>query len=255
MVKTMIEEISGNDSIVYRLDPRVKIVIAILFSVLAAVSNRFVVLIAAFVVGIIILFSTGIQIKEVFKRLVPVNTLLIFLWLFLPFTFAGEHLFSIGPLTGTREGVLFAFRITIKSNSIMLMLITLAASTSIFTIGHAMHQLGMPKKLVHLFFFTYRYLHVMYKEYTRLINSMKIRGFKPKTDLHTYKSYAYLIGMLLVRGFDRSQRVHNAMICRGFRGKLYSLSSFSISKADIIAFILMAGIILILGILEWTQTT
>jgi len=251
----MIEEISGNDSIVYRLDPRVKIVIAILFSVLAAVSNRFVVLIAAFVVGIIILFSTGIQIKEVFKRLVPVNTLLIFLWLFLPFTFAGEHLFSIGPLTGTREGVLFAFRITIKSNSIMLMLITLAASTSIFTIGHAMHQLGMPKKLVHLFFFTYRYLHVMYKEYTRLINSMKIRGFKPKTDLHTYKSYAYLIGMLLVRGFDRSQRVHNAMICRGFRGKLYSLSSFSISKADIIAFILMAGIILILGILEWTQTT
>ncbi|MDI6687127.1 MAG: cobalt ECF transporter T component CbiQ, partial [Desulfobacterales bacterium] len=247
--------ISGNNSFIYRLDPRVKIVIAILFSVSATVSNQLVVLIAALAVGIIILFSAGIRIKEVFKRLIPVNTLLVFLWLFLPFTFAGEHLFSIGPLTGTREGVLFAFRITIKSNSIMLMLITLAVSTPIFTIGHAMHQLGMPKKLVHLFFFTYRYLHVMYKEYTRLVNSMKIRGFKPKTDLHTYRSYAYLVGMLLVRGFDRSQRVHNAMICRGFRGKLYSLSSFSISRADIIAFILITGIILILGILEWTQTT
>ncbi|MDO9565963.1 MAG: cobalt ECF transporter T component CbiQ [Candidatus Desulfaltia sp.] len=251
----MIEEINGYDSFIQRLDPRVKIIIAILFSVLAAVSNRFVVLIAALAVSIIILFSAGIKIKEVFKRLIPVNTLLVFLWLFLPFTFAGEHLFSIGSLTGTREGVLFAFRITIKSNSIMLMLITLAVSTPIFTIGHAMHQLGMPQKLVHLFFFTYRYLHVIYKEYTRLVNSMKIRGFKPKTDLHTYKSYAHLVGMLLVRGFDRSQRVHNAMICRGFRGKLYSLSSFSISRADIIAFILMAGFILILGILEWTKTT
>ncbi len=251
----MIEEISSNDSVIYCLDPRVKIVIVILFSVVVAVSNQFVVLIAAFAVGIIILFSTGIQIKEVFKRLIPVNTLLIFLWLFLPFTFAGEHLFSIGSLTGTLEGVLFAFRITIKSNAIMLMLISLIASTPIFTIGHAMHQLGMPKKLVHLFFFTYRYLHVIYKEYICLVNSMKIRGFKPKTDLHTYKSYSHLVGMLLVRGFDRSQRVHNAMICRGFRGKLYSLSSFSISRADIIAFILMAAFILILGILEWIQTT
>ncbi|HUV50679.1 MAG TPA: cobalt ECF transporter T component CbiQ [Anaerolineae bacterium] len=251
----IIEEISNSDSIIHRLDPRIKIVMVFLFSVLAAVSNRFVVLISALVAGIIILFSARIQIKEVFKRLIPVNTLLIFLWLFLPFTFAGEHLFSISSLTGTREGVLFAFRITIKSNAIMLMLISLTASTPIFTIGHAMHQLGMPKKLVHLFFFTYRYLHVIFKEYTRLVNSMKIRGFKPKTDLHTYKSYANLVGMLLVRGFDRSQRVHNAMICRGFSGKLYSLSSFSISRTDIIAFILMAAFILILGILEWTQIT
>ncbi|RZB35015.1 MAG: cobalt/nickel transport system permease protein [Desulfobacteraceae bacterium Eth-SRB1] len=252
----IIEEISGNDSFIYHLDPRVKIIIAFLFSVIVAVSNRFVVLIAALAVSIIILFSARIQIKEVFKRLIPVNTLLIFLWLFLPFTFAGEHLFfSIGFLTGTREGVLFAFRITIKSNAIMLMLISLTASTPIFTIGHAMHQLGMPKKLIQLFLFTYRYLHVIYGEYARLINSMKIRGFKPKTDLHTYKSYAYLVGMLLVKGFDRSQRVHNAMMCRGFSGKLYSLSEFSIKGADILAFAFMATIILILGILEWTQIT
>ena len=251
----MIEEISSSDSIIYRLDPRVKIVITVLFSVVVAVSNRFVVVITALAVGIIILSFARIQIKEVFKRLIPVNSLLIFLWLFLPFTVAGEHLFSIGSLTGTSEGVLLAFRITIKSNAIMLMLISLAASTPIFTIGHAMHQLGMPEKLVHLFFFTYRYLHVIHREYIRLIHSMKIRGFKPKTDLHTYKSYAYLVGMLLVRGFDRAQRVHNAMICRGFSGKFYSLSNFSISRADVIALILMAGFILMLVILEWTQTT
>lgn len=251
----MIEEISSNDSIIYCLDPRVKIVIAILFSVMVAVSDRFLVLISALILNLFIVITARVPIREVFKRLIPVNTLLIFLWLFLPFTFAGEHLFSIGSLTGTREGVLFAFRITIKSNAIMLMLISLIASTPIFTIGHAMHQLGMPKKLVHLFFFTYRYLHVIHKEYIRLLSSMKIRGFKPKTDLHTYKSYAHLVGMLLVRGFDRSQRVYNAMICRGFRGKLYSLSSFSISRADIIAFILMAAFILILGILEWIQIT
>ncbi|MBW2569437.1 MAG: cobalt ECF transporter T component CbiQ [Deltaproteobacteria bacterium] len=184
----------------------------------------------------------------------PVNTLLIFLWFFLPFTVAGEHLFSVGTFSVTREGVLYAAAISLKSNSMMLMLIALAASTPIFTLGHAMHELGMHKKLVYLFFFTWRYIHVIQREYIRLANSMKIRGFKPGTNLHTYKTYAHMTGMLLVRSFDRAQRVHNAMICRGFSGKLYSLSEFSIKNADILAFAFMAAVILILGILEWTQT-
>jgi len=248
----MIKEINGYDSFIQRLDPRVKIVTASLFSVVVAVSGRFLVLISALTLSLSIVITARIPIREVLRRLIPVNMLLIFLWLFLPFTFAGEHLFSVGALSVTREGVLYAAGISVKSNGIMLMLIALTASTQIFTLGHAMHELGIHKKLVQLFFFTYRYIHVIQREYIRLANSMKIRGFKPGTNLHTYKTYAHMIGMLLVRSFDRSQRVYNAMICRGFRGNLYSLSSFSISRADIIAFILMAGFILMLGILEWT---
>ena len=251
----MIEEINGYDSFIQRLDPRVKIVIASLFSVVVAVSGSFLVLISALILSLFIVIAARIPIREVFRRLIPVNMLLIFLWLFLPFTFAGEHLFSVGTLSVTREGVLYAAGISVKSNSIMLMLIALAASTPIFTLGHAMHGLGIHKKLVHLFFFTYRYIHVIQREYIRLSNSMKIRGFKPGTNLHTYKSYAHMTGMLLVRSFDRAQRVHNAMMCRGFKGKLYSLSEFSIKGTDILALVFMATVILVLGILEWTQIT
>ncbi len=251
----MIEEINGYDSFVQHLDPRVKIVTAFLFSVVVAISGKFLVLISALILSLFIVIAARIPIREVFRRLIPVNMLLIFLWLFLPFTFAGEHIFSVGTLSVTREGVLYAAGISVKSNSMMLMLIALAASTPIFTLGHAMHELGMHKKLVHLFFFTYRYIHVIQREYIRLANSMKIRSFKPGTNLHTYKTYAHMTGMLLVRSFDRAQRVHNAMMCRGFSGKLYSLSEFSIKGADILAFAFMATVILILGILEWTQIT
>ena len=133
------------------------------------------------------------------------------------------------------------------------MLIALVASTSIFSIGHAMHQLKIPKKIVHLFFFTYRYIHAIYREYLRLKNSIKIRGFIPKTDLHTYKTFAYLVGMLLVRSFDRAHRVHNAMLCRGFRGNLYSLKKFSFKTNDIVSIIFMIAMIGIMGVMEWTQ--
>jgi len=250
----MIEELSNGDSFIKRLDPRIKIVVVFLFSVVVAVSNQLPVLMWALALSLLIVLAAGVPTKELRGRLIPVNMLIIFLWLFLPFTFAGKVAFFIGPLAVTHEGVLYATRITIKSNAMMLMLIALVASTPIFTMGHAMHELGIPKKIVHLFFFTYRYIHVMHREYARLLNSMKIRGFRPKTSLHTYKTFAYMVGMLLVRSFDRAQRVHNAMLCRGFKGNLYSLSKFSIKRRDVVSLVCMLTIIILLGVLEWKKT-
>ncbi|MCK4729316.1 MAG: cobalt ECF transporter T component CbiQ, partial [Desulfobacterales bacterium] len=235
----MIEELAGGDSLIRRLDPRVKIVVVFLFSVAVAVSNRFVVLMLALGLGLCIVLAARLPIKQLVRRLVPVNMFIILLWFFLPFTFEGEPLFSVGPLVGTHEGVLYAARISIKSNAIMVMLIALVASTSILTLGHAMHELRVPKKIVHLFFFTYRYIHVIHREYLRLVSAMKVRGFRPGTNVHTYKTFAYLVGMLLVRSSDRAERVHNAMLCRGFSGNLYSLSEFSLKTRDMISLILM----------------
>ena len=249
----MIEELAGGDSLIRRLDPRVKIVVVFLFSVAVAVSNRFVVLMLALGLGICIVLAARLPIKQLVRRLVPVNMFIILLWFFLPFTFEGEPLFSVGPLVGTHEGVLYAARISIKSNAIMVMLIALVASTSILTLGHAMHELRVPKKIVHLFFFTYRYIHVIHREYLRLVSAMKVRGFRPGTNVHTYKTFAYLVGMLLVRSSDRAERVHNAMLCRGFSGNLYSLSEFSLKTRDMISLILMLALILALGVLEWTK--
>jgi cobalt/nickel transport system permease protein len=249
----MIVELAGGDSLIQRLDPRVKIVVIFLFSVVVAVSNRFVVLLLGLALGLSMALLARLPAKQILVRLVPVNLFIIFLWFFLPFTLQGKPLFSVGPLVATHEGVLYAARISIKSNTIMAVLISLVASTSLLTLGHAMHELKIPKKLVHLFFFTYRYIHVIHKEYLRLVNAMKIRGFRPGTNMHTYRTFAYLVGMLLVRSSDRADRVHSAMLCRGFRGNLYSLSAFSLRACDVISLILMLVLILALGVLEWTR--
>lgn len=251
----MLEELANGHSFVRSLDPRVKLVVVLLFSILAAVSVRIDVLLWALMLGMLIAGLARVPTGELFKRLIPVNLLMVFLWLFLPFTFGGDPMFSIGALTVTREGVFYATRITIKSNAMMLVLIALVASTPIFTLGHAMHELGLPKKLVHLFFFTYRYIHVMHREYVRMLNSMKIRCFSPGNSLHTYRTFAHMVGMLLVRSLDRAQRVHNAMLCRGFKGELYSLNRFSLKGRDFVSLALMVGIIFLLGVLEWKKTT
>ncbi len=248
----MIEELANNgDSFTHHIDPRVKMVVVFLFSALTAMCDQFQVLAGTLLLSLLAVVSIRIPLSEVLKRLLPVNLMVVFLWLFLPFTFAGEPLFSLGSLIVTREGVFYAIRITLKSNTMMLMLIALIATTPIFTLGHAMHDLGIPKRLVHLFFFTFRYIHVMQREYVRMANSMKIRGFVPKNTLHTYKSFAYMVGMLLVKSFDRAQRVHNAMVCRGFKGDLYSLRQFRFRGKDAVALVLMLSIMMLLGVLEW----
>jgi len=239
------------DSFIHHLDPRSKIIAVTLFSVMVALSNQWTSLTFSLVLGICVLCIIHQPLKDIQHRLIPVNTFLLFLWFFLPFSVDGKPLFSIGPLMATHEGMDYAIRISIKSNAIMCMLIALSSSTSISDLGHALSKLNMPEKMVQLLFFTYRYIHVLHREYIRLMNAMKVRVFQPKTNLHTYKTYAYLLGMLLVRSSSRAQRVYNAMICRGFMGDLYSLYEFSIKRNDVLFLLLMGMFLFVLAILEW----
>jgi cobalt/nickel transport system permease protein len=222
--------------------------------VVVAISSRFLALLPALALSLFLIVLTGLPARTLCYRLLLVNGLIIFLWLLLPFTFHGETLFTIGPLAVTKEGVLYASRITLKCNAILLAMIALLATMPVFTLGHAMSRLYFPDKIIHLFLFTYRYIHVIFREYQKLINAMRIRGFIPQTNLHTYRSYAYLVGMLLVKSYDRAERVHKAMLCRGFSGKYYTLTRFSTNIGDILYLSLMLAAILGLVVLQWRAT-
>ncbi|MCD6569476.1 MAG: cobalt ECF transporter T component CbiQ [Deltaproteobacteria bacterium] len=237
------EELTTKKSIIYSLDPRVKIVIILSFSVIVAILDRAIPIILGLFIALSLVLVARLPIKKVTYRMLIANFLIILLWFFLPFTVPGKTILSFGPLHATKEGILYAGLITLRSNAIILALITLLGTTSMVSIGQALNHLYVPDKLVYLLFLTYRYTHVIYMEYNRLKNAMKIRCFRPGTNIHTYKSYAYLVGMLLVNSYDRAQRIRSAMLCRGFKGKLYYLNNLYLKGYDIVS-IIMALIIL-----------
>lgn len=248
------EEFSSGDSFVHRFDPRIKIVVAVLFSIVIAMADRLAVVLSGLFFSVVLTAIARLRIKEISYRLLIVNGFIFLLWVFLPFTFPGETLFSIGTLSASRDGVMYTLLVTIKSNTIILSCIALLATSSITTLVHALRHLYVPDKLVHLFFFCYRYIHVIHFEYIRLMNALKIRCFKPKTDIHTYRTYAHLVGMLLLKSYDRSKRVYNAMLCRGFKGKFWMLDHFSLKKSDLVSGIVMLLCIIGLVILQWGRT-
>lgn len=224
----MIEEpfASGN-SIIHRIDPRFQVAAATFFSFTVALCYQLEPLIAALVVSLVSVLLSGVGLKTVLKRLIIVNGFTFLFWIVLPLTYKGNIVYSLGPIHIYLAGIVFAAKITIKSNAILLVLISFIATIPFATLGHTLIRFKLPDKLVFLFMITYRYIFVIQQEYQKIIRSIKIRGFKPKTTLHTYKTFAYVIGMLLIRASERADRVYNAMRCRGFKGKYYSLTDFN----------------------------
>jgi cobalt/nickel transport system permease protein len=245
------EEFSQGNSPVHRLDPRLKLVTGALFSAVVAVSSRWTAFIPGAVLALGLVFLARLPLRKVIVRLILVNGLVLFLWVLLPFTVGGEIIGKLGPFAATREGIFLATLITIRSNIIVLAFLALVSTTPVFALGYAMAELGIPDKMVQLFFFTYRYIHVIYDEYQRLIKALKIRGFRAKSNMHTYRTYAYLVGMLLVKSYERAERVREAMLCRGFKGRFYSLYEFSVRRADIALTVFLLSGTAAMALLEW----
>ena len=245
------ESFSEGNSFIHRLDPRIKLLAAFLFSVVISVSSRAFPLLFAFLLAFTLLMTARLPLKTVLLRLLFANLFILFLWVFIPFTMKGEELLHLGPLAVTKEGLLYCLLLTIKSNSILIILIVLTATMPVFTMGRAMGSFGVPAKIVNLFIFSYRYIHAILLEYKRLKEAMDIRGFRPKTNMHTYRSYAYLVGMLIVKSHDRAERVHSAMICRGFQGNFFDLTEFSVKGIDFLFIIIFIICLMAIALIQW----
>jgi cobalt/nickel transport system permease protein len=248
---TMISEpFATGNSIIHQLDPRIRVLLTSVYAFVVALSYHFSVLITALVISMLLIGISRINLKAVFNRIIWVNAFILLLWVLLPFTFKGDVLASVGSFAVYRPGVVLAAQITLKSYAIVLAFIALIATMSFATLGHALYRLHVPEKIVHLLLMTYRYVFVIEQEFLRLVRAAKIRGFRPGTNSNTYRTYSYVIGMLFVRAAARAERVHQAMLCRGFKGKFYSLQDFQMSSASWIFALLMTAVIIGLILIE-----
>ena len=245
------EPFASGKSLLHRLDPRVRVVAATTFSIIVALSFKFSVLVAALIAALTLLVVARLNTREVLKRMLVINGFVLLLWLIVPLTFPGEVISKWGPIKLYLPGVVLSAQITLKSNTIFLILISLVATMPFATLGHCLHHLGLPDKLVFLLLMSYRYVFVIEQEYRRLMRAAKIRGFRPTTSRHTYRTFAYMVGMLFVRSTDRAERVYQAMRCRGFRDKFRSLRQFRTTAVDGAFSALMAVLVVGLAYMEW----
>ena len=236
--------ISNRMGYIGRIDPRARIVVAVLYSLMAAEVRSFTALSIALAAALSAGAFSGFSAATLARRLLPFNALMFLLAILLPISMPGKPVAMIGPLCFSQKGLILVAKIAIKGNAIVLAILVLIGTMEVNTLGHALSHLRVPAGLSHLFLLTVRYLDVLHREYLRLSWAMKVRCFHPRMDRHTYRSFGNLLGMLL-------ERIMAAMKCRGFQGRFYLLDHFSFQAHDVIFCSVSVLICLIMLVVEF----
>lgn len=234
-----------------RLDPRVRVACVMSFAVFICLCQRPVVLVLALGASAILLGVSGIPVDRAFKRLAGLNIIMMLLIVTMPLFMPGKTGLQIGHLVWTVEGLRRALLIAGRANAVMFILIAFLGTMEAAYLGFALNGLGFPSKFAHLLLFMVRYIEVIHHEYHHLRDAMLLRAFRPRFDGITFRALGFLVGQLLVRSINRSERIMEAMKCRGFRGRFYVLAPCRIERADIVFALSAFMAISVLGILEW----
>ena len=199
----------------HRLDARLKLIASLVFVVCVIVTPMgwwtalgIEGLTLAFVVGL-----AGIPPRELGRRL------LAFFVLF------GFFTFMIAPAhpERARYGLwVVAASILVKNSLALLIMLVLAATTPWHKLLAALRKLGIPPVLVATLQFMDRYRHVLMEEFERMSTARRARTFDRGGSL-AWSLLTGLLGLLFLRTFERAERVHGAMVARGWTGVIRSL--------------------------------
>lgn len=227
-----IDRFSHVASPIQRWDPRFKVAALGGLALIVALIKTLPVALVAIVIAALILAISTLPVHFISHGLSFVLVFLLPFFVIMPFTYPGESAFEVVGLPFAWEGLRLAALIFIKALTIVLLSFSIFG-TSRFDISMlALQHLRIPKVVVQMLLFTYRYTYVFLEEMRRMHTSMRARGFVAGSDRRTLKVYGHFIGTLLVRSFERTERVYKAMLSKGYQGELHSLVTFNAVSSD-----------------------
>ena len=242
------------NSFIHRLDPRVKVIItvALIFSNALLPDGSW---LAFGITWLVVLFLnelTHLGLGYTFKRSFVVLPFIL-VAITAIFSPVGEPLaeWDLGFITliPTDFGVYRFVSIMIRSWLSIQIAILLVSTTQFPSLIHALEHLRVPRVLTTIVAFLYRYLFVLTDETFRLMRAREARsaglpGQKRGGRLvWRIKVVGSMAGQLFLRSYERSDRIYNAMLSRGYAGYMRTLNPHSMTNLDWLT--LFGGLILI----------
>jgi cobalt/nickel transport system permease protein len=207
---------SGN-SPVHRMAPQVKVIAALLavICVVATPRTEFWAFGAYLAVLIAVWTIAGIPVRWFAGRAL-IELPFVILALVMPFVAGGER-FNLLGLSLSVNGSLAGWNILAKGTLGLLVSLTLAATTTPRELIIGLQRLHAPAMITTIATLMLRYLAVIAAEARRMRIARIARGHDPRF-LWQVGATARGIGTLFVRSYERGERVHLAMVSRGFAG-------------------------------------
>jgi cobalt/nickel transport system permease protein len=223
--------LSYQDTFIHRLDPRTKIVVTFVFVLTVVSFPKYEITgLIPFFLFPVLLFSLGdIPVRFILKKVLIVSPFAVCIGIFNPFLDTDTlHIVSGFPVSG---GWVSFFSILIKFILTISAALLLVATTSFPGVCYGLQRLRIPEIFVSQLLFLYRYLFVLMEEAMKIIRARDLRSFDKRG--RGIRSFINIIGVLFIRTIERSERIYQAMLSRGFSGRLETSRLYSIAIADL----------------------
>ena len=212
------DELGRMDTPAHRLDARAKAVVTLAYIVVLMSFDRHELsALVPFVFFPLVLLSVGqLPVFPLLRKIAVAAPFAIMVGMFNPWL-DREPVAAVGGwvITGgwlSFASILVRFVLTVGAA------LVLVACTGMYRLGAGLERLGVPQLFVTQLLFLYRYLFVVADEGARMIRSVRLRSAGAES--LSLRVYGSLVGHLLLRSMDRAERVHRAMVARGFDGEV-----------------------------------
>lgn len=203
----------------HRLAPEAKLVALVVFVLAVALVPHGTLWPYAVDAAVVLGVAVAAQVEPGFlaRRLLVEIPFVLFV-LALPFLAGGETTTVLG-LEVSEQGLWTAAGIACKATLAVLATGVLASTTTAPEILAGCERLRVPRTLTAVGGFAIRYLNVVLDELRRLQLARVARGDDPRW-IWQARTVAGSAGTLVVRSFERGERVHAAMLARGYDGRM-----------------------------------
>lgn len=230
--------------VLFRIDPRIKLVALFVLLVGVALVHSPVTLAAVYLGLVLLAWAGGVPVRVFVKRVwlfVPLFTAVAVAPATLSIITPGEVLVPLWTWQGAPEGVtsqgltaagLVILRVACSVSLVLLVTI----STSWNRLLAALGALGVPRIFVTVIAMAYRYLFVLLGSVLDMLLARKARTVQPV--VHNASDRRFVgaaVGTLLGRAGHLSEEVHQAMTARGYAGRHHPLEAFRATGMDLLA--------------------
>lgn len=237
MNNSYIIDYSNVQSIINNRDPKAKLIAFVTLTISIVITNPNL-LISFCLYGIlicIIIFLSRIPVIFILRRSLTVIPFVLIIAIFIPFIKDGNPIwkYSLGKLeiAITNEGLTIFRNVLIKSYLSILYMTVLMASTGFLQLLSAFGELKIPKIIVMIFSFMYRYIFILHDELTKMLIAKESRTIS-KSKWLQIRVLSNMLGVLFIRSYERGEFVYFAMCSRGFDGSIKLGSHKRLNKKD-----------------------
>lgn len=217
-----------SDSILHRLDARMKIALSMLCMITIFLCNNFVSLGVLVVFTIIVCLLSRVPFRTILKGVKPILFIVLFTALLNLFYGTGEPIFKFWIFKITESGINTAIVVAVRIIALVLFGTMLTYTTTPTSLTDAIEALLSPLKVLHVDVHSFamimtialRFIPTLLEEVDKIMSAQKSRGADMESGgiFSRIKAVVPIIIPLFVSSFRRANDLAYAMECRCYRG-------------------------------------